>query len=96
MKLKLDFRPSIIKVLVPLLLIGGTQTGYTDFGYILYQILWVPFSYFLRIRPFVDPDRSYMTTMWGILLAAVAWSIIFYTILSVKICRSNRRGNNPV
>ena len=91
MKLSMDLHPSWIKVLIVIFLIAGTQIGYTDFSYILYQLLWVPFSYFLNFQPFEDPKRSYSTTMYGIVFAAVVWSGIIYLLLSVRLKKRDRQ-----
>jgi len=86
MKICFDLRPSTLKLLVPLFLISGVLLR-LDVGLFFYQILWVPFSYFLKFWPFVDTDKPWFASLWGMLLASVVWSGIYYLVLSLRLTR---------
>jgi hypothetical protein len=86
--LRLDMRPTILKALVPLVLISVAFTNPDDLLFPFYQILWVPFSYFLRFQPLVCSDKPWFASMWGEAFAAIIWSFLYYFLLSVKFVRT--------
>jgi hypothetical protein len=92
MKICFNWRPSIFKVLIPLFLIGGSLIN-LDIGSFFYQILWVPFSYFLKFWPFIDTDKPWFASSCGIIFASVIWSIIYYLFLSLRLVR--RKDDKP-
>jgi hypothetical protein len=84
--LTLDLKPTAAKIAIATILIGGAclPVDDVDAAFITYQILWIPFSYFLRIAPFVASDKPWYIMQTGAVFAAVVWSALIYLLLSIK------------
>jgi hypothetical protein len=84
MKLKFDFNLSVIKIFLPLLLISFSLLPITGIRLVIYNFLWLPFSWLIRFPPFVCSDKPLYVANTGAFLAAVIWSGFFYLIFSLK------------
>ncbi len=87
MALHLYLQPTALKLIVPMIIIPCAFMNLQDLGFGFYQCLWLPFSYFMRIQPFVYTDKPWFATMWGEGLAATFWSLLYYVALSIRIRR---------
>lgn len=88
MKITLCLKPTPLKCAVPLLIVGASLLlplrGYT---WLFFQILWLPFSLFMNVPPFVAIDKPWYIMPPGAVFAAVCWAILLYLLLSIRIKR---------
>jgi len=52
---------------------------------LIYNTLWIPFSYFLNFPPFTTDDKVILVAPLGALVTAIFWGFVFYLICSPEI-----------
>jgi hypothetical protein len=82
--MKIDLSATVGKCLIPFLIIGGVLFYESSYGFYLGQILWYPFSFFLRIEPLVCSDKPWFASRYGAVFAAAVWSAMLYCAVSVR------------
>ncbi len=88
MKTSIQLAPSRAKIIAPIILIGGALLPVFGIGFLIRQILWIPFSHFIPFYPFVYRDKPWYATDIGGVTASLVWSIAVYLISSIRITRT--------
>jgi hypothetical protein len=75
------FRPTVAKLVVPLLLVGLAFIPSFGLRQILFGNLGIPFAYTIGL-PFPYTDKPFFVSPRGAIAIAVVWAVLIYAITS--------------
>jgi hypothetical protein len=85
--ISINIKPTLFKISIPAILLIGSPWPDIGIGFLIYNILWVPFSFFLNSPPFTYRDITSYVAPLGALVASVFWGLLFYFICSLQLKR---------
>jgi len=85
-----SFRPGLINVIPPAMLITLAVVPIQILRYTLYALLAVPLQPLIGALGWVYPDKPMFLTYPAAILTAVIWGVILYVVLSLVRTRRQR------